>query len=92
MTYKGLHHCGVTLLEPNCALTAAHCLVKTPDRNSRKNEELLDVRDMMVVFGISDMNKFSEGDSSNVEKVLIHPHYDNVQLFNDLALIKVLLL
>ncbi|CAH2068280.1 unnamed protein product, partial [Iphiclides podalirius] len=69
------HFCGGTILSDRWILTAAHCTVGKTDRT------------MIVVVGTNSL--LAGGGQYNVEKIVVHEHYDGVLIYNDVSLVKV---
>ncbi|NOQ64644.1 MAG: trypsin-like serine protease [Methyloprofundus sp.] len=67
--------CGATLIAKDWVLTAAHCVI---DENSS---------DIEVIINHAQLDS-NEGERIAVKSITIHPLYDDFNLYNDLALIK----
>merc|ERR1719215_23848 len=71
------HFCGGTLIAPNIILSAAHCF---------KYSTSGDVR---AILGEHDRADFdSPGEEFLVEEIVVHPAFDDENLMNDIALLK----
>jgi secreted trypsin-like serine protease len=71
----GNHFCGAALIEPDVAVTAAHCV------------DGQNAADLQVRVGTTDRTQ--GGETAGVTEATIHPDYDPVQTgFNDVAVIK----
>ena len=69
-------YCGGTVIAPKVVLTAAHCV-----ENSLANE-------MDVVTGRTRLSQEDEGERIRVARILVHPKYDNRNVFGDAALLQ----
>lgn len=67
--------CGVTLIAPRVALTAAHCVAaKSP-------------AEVSVAFGKSRLSEVTIDDRVPVVTIIVHPGYDPIALTDDIALL-----
>lgn len=71
---KGAHKCGAALINPDKALTAAHCY--NIDIAARSYS----------VYGGSNYRS-SKGDLANVRRIYLHPGYKYDEMINDLAVV-----
>lgn len=72
--YEG-QFCGASLIAKDWVLTAAHCVYEESPSSFE------------VIINQPNLTK-STGERSTVERIIIHPKFDDVQLYNDLALVK----
>ncbi|XP_059614237.1 uncharacterized protein LOC132260252 [Phlebotomus argentipes] len=73
---NGNHICGASIIGPNWALTAAHCVPTAP-----ANE---------ITFRGGSANRFEGGTIFQADQIHIHPQYNSPsQLNNDVALVRV---
>ncbi|XP_058805210.1 mite allergen Der f 3-like [Phymastichus coffea] len=70
--YNSVNKCGATIIDQSWVLTRARCI---------KNEKKIVVR-------TGSKYKTIDGTKRKVEKVIIHPNYNNITNDNDIALIK----
>ncbi|KAG5674238.1 hypothetical protein PVAND_004218 [Polypedilum vanderplanki] len=70
--YQGNLKCGGSIISSNCILTAGHCL-----KNFKTN--------LTIRTGSS--AKSSGGTVHNVKQTILHPEFNSVKLFNDIALL-----
>ncbi|ODN00461.1 Serine protease 42 [Orchesella cincta] len=79
---QDLYICGGSLVNENTVITAAHCVNSYVRRNAQK---------LKVRAGEYDVSTNDEPDpyaEVTVEKIAIHPDFNNATLFNDIAVIK----
>ncbi|WP_157839431.1 S1 family serine peptidase [Bradyrhizobium diazoefficiens] len=66
--------------QPEWVLTAAHCVVVN---GKRMNEA-----DLRVLGGTLNLSRAADGEEQQVERIVVHPGYDDKTLMNDIALLK----
>ena len=69
-----MHICGASLITPDYAITAAHCV---PDIDALSR--------LSLNFGINNLSY--TGEIHNIKRITVHPLYDPVLFINDLALL-----
>ncbi|CAF3934950.1 unnamed protein product [Rotaria sordida] len=76
---SGKHLCGASLLTPEYAVTAAHCL-----------DEVMDISVLSILAGTNDLNDTSITtiQQRSIINVTMHPDYDKLSIVNDIAIIK----
>lgn len=73
------HICGATIISEKWIVTAAHCVADSTSPNAYR-----------VVVGEYNLNANSASETKmELEKVIIHKHYDNYDTTNDIALLRV---
>lgn len=65
---------------PQWALTAAHCVVIDGKK--------MDEADLRVLGGTLNLTRAADGEEQAVERIVVHPGYDEKTLKNDIALLK----
>jgi trypsin len=66
--------------QPEWVLTAAHCVVV----DSKKMNEA----DLRVLGGTLNLTRTADGEEQQLERIVVHPGYDDKTLKNDIALLK----
>ncbi len=74
-------YCGATLIHPNWAMTAAHCVVNTEDGL------ITAVENLVVFIGVHNL-KTDTGKRIALQRIIIHPDYDFHADKNDIALLE----
>lgn len=69
-----LQFCGATLISSTWVLTAAHCL-----EGMSKNE----IKVLLNTYDLQNMEQ-----TLSVKRIISHPEYDNIELYNDIGLIE----
>lgn len=87
LSSNGEHFCGVTLIDPNCGLTAAHCLTDIDKTGERRKGIIIDLSDWYVRFGVYDIAS-DGGVKMDIENVYVYPGFERKTLKQDIALIK----
>ncbi|MEL6181721.1 MAG: trypsin-like serine protease, partial [Myxococcota bacterium] len=77
LIYEGEQFCTGTLVRPDVVITAAHCLIEDPD-----NPEAISF------FIGPDPERLDMGRSIAVASLHIHPDYDDFEIINDFAVMR----
>lgn len=84
MSTNKRHFCGLTLIDNDCCLTAAHCVTMG---DGRGGYEVLKKSNLLVEFGVYNIFS-SKGTFFEIEEIYVFPGFQHKGLISDLAMLK----